>query len=95
MENLSVIAKEISELEEEKQLLLREYFDISMFSSLSFAAAASRLRSAYWGRRKEEKSSLRSETVKEKLLVAKVTLSLLNLVTRFHWTVKSFQVPLQ
>ena len=70
MENLSVIAKEISELEEEKQLLLREYFDISMFSSLSFAAAASRLRSAYWGRRKEEKSSLRSETVKEKLLVA-------------------------
>ena len=70
MQNLSVIAKEISELEEEKQLLLREYFDISTFSSLPFATAASRLRSAYWARRKEDKSSLRSETVKEKIFVA-------------------------
>ena len=70
MQNLSVIAKEISELEEEKQLLLREYFDTAMFGGLPFATAASRLRSAYWARRKEEKSSLHSETVKEKIFVA-------------------------
>lgn len=68
--NLSVIEKEIALLEEEKQLLLREYFERPLLDNISFSSAANQLRSVYWAKRKEGKKSSRADAIKEKLLVA-------------------------
>ena len=68
--NLALLLEEETSLVQEKQLLLRDYFESHISPRISFSAAAARLLEAYWDKRKSEGQRNRKNITREKLLLA-------------------------
>ncbi len=77
LRNLSSITEEKKTIEEEKRLLLRDYYENFLSETLSFSAAARMLLSQYRLRREKarEIKQSRADTIKEKTLIAKLLAS--------------------